>query len=106
MPSRTESRRPPGERSACIQHAASRPGALHQVQELLCPCGALASGAGNEIIGLLKGTSVVYVTSIGELFHQAQVIHGRNGRVIPLLLVATSPGPARHFGTRTDAVRT
>jgi polar amino acid transport system permease protein len=46
--------------------------------------------AGNEIIGLLKGTSVVYVMSIGELFYQVQVIYGRNGRVIPLLLVATA----------------
>lgn len=28
--------------------------------------------------------------SIGELFYQVQVIYGRNGRVIPLLLVATA----------------
>lgn len=28
--------------------------------------------------------------SIGELFNQVQVIYGRNGRVIPLLLVATA----------------
>jgi polar amino acid transport system permease protein len=33
---------------------------------------------------------VVYVMSIGELFYQVQVIYGRNGRVIPLLLVATA----------------
>ncbi|MFE5398714.1 amino acid ABC transporter permease [Streptomyces sp. NPDC056568] len=51
---------------------------------------AILPTAGNEIIGLLKGTSVVYVMSIGELFYQAQVIYGRNGRVIPLLLVATA----------------
>ncbi|MGA5515946.1 amino acid ABC transporter permease [Streptomyces pseudogriseolus] len=51
---------------------------------------AILPTAGNEIIGLLKGTSVVYVMSIGELFYQVQVIYGRNGRVIPLLLVATA----------------
>jgi polar amino acid transport system permease protein len=28
--------------------------------------------------------------SIGELFYQVQVIYGRNGRVVPLLLVATA----------------
>jgi polar amino acid transport system permease protein len=28
--------------------------------------------------------------SIGELFYQVQVIYGRNGRVIPPLLVATA----------------
>jgi polar amino acid transport system permease protein len=29
------------------------------------------------------------VLAIGELFYQVQVIYGRNGRVVPLLLVAT-----------------
>lgn len=27
--------------------------------------------------------------AVGELFHQVQVIHGRTGRVVPLLRVAT-----------------
>ncbi|MBD0693972.1 amino acid ABC transporter permease [Streptomyces sp. CBMA123] len=45
--------------------------------------------AANEVISLLKGTSVVYVMAIGELFYQAQVIYGRTGRVVPLLMVAT-----------------
>lgn len=43
--------------------------------------------AGNEIIGLVKGTSVVYVMALPELFHQVQVIYNRNGRVMALLLV-------------------
>ncbi|MEN0129365.1 MAG: amino acid ABC transporter permease [Brevundimonas sp.] len=42
----------------------------------------------NEIIGLLKGTSVVYVLAYGELFYTVGVIYGRNLRVVPLLLVA------------------
>src|SRR5205814_4925848 len=45
--------------------------------------------AGNEIIGLVKGTSVVYVMALPEVFYQVQVIYNRNGRVMALLLVAT-----------------
>ncbi|WP_410590266.1 amino acid ABC transporter permease [Amycolatopsis sp. lyj-23] len=46
--------------------------------------------AANEIVGLLKATSQVYVMALPELFYQVQVIYTRNGRVIPLLLVATA----------------
>ncbi|WP_306319156.1 MULTISPECIES: amino acid ABC transporter permease [unclassified Streptomyces] len=65
---------------------------VRQLRRIVLPQAmrAILPTAGNEIIGLLKGTSVVYVMSIGELFYQAQVIYGRNGRVIPLLLVATA----------------
>ncbi|WP_406203053.1 amino acid ABC transporter permease [Kitasatospora sp. NBC_01560] len=45
--------------------------------------------AANEVISLFKGTSVVYVMAIGELFYQVQVVYGRTGRVVPLLMVAT-----------------
>nr|WP_040509941.1 amino acid ABC transporter permease [Gordonia soli] len=44
--------------------------------------------ATNEIIGLLKGTSVVFILALPDLFYQVQVIYGRNGRIIPLLVVA------------------
>ncbi|MER5576447.1 amino acid ABC transporter permease [Streptomyces massasporeus] len=65
---------------------------FRQIRRIVLPQAmrAILPTAGNEIIGLLKGTSVVYVMSIGELFYQVQVIYGRNGRVIPLLLVATA----------------
>ncbi|MGW3986253.1 amino acid ABC transporter permease [Streptomyces sp. NPDC004830] len=65
---------------------------LRQIRRIVLPQAmrAILPTAGNEIIGLLKGTSVVYVMSIGELFYQVQVVYGRNGRVIPLLLVATA----------------
>ncbi|KMS74680.1 amino acid ABC transporter permease [Streptomyces leeuwenhoekii] len=65
---------------------------LRQIRRIVLPQAmrAILPTAGNEIVGLLKGTSVVYVMSIGELFFQTQVIYGRNGRVIPLLLVATA----------------
>ncbi|QAY63759.1 amino acid ABC transporter permease [Xylanimonas allomyrinae] len=42
----------------------------------------------NEMIGLVKGTSVVYVLAYGELFYTVGIIYGRNQRVVPLLLVA------------------
>jgi polar amino acid transport system permease protein len=42
----------------------------------------------NELIGLAKATSIVYVLALPELFYTVQVIYNRNQRVIPLLLVA------------------
>ena len=49
---------------------------------------SILPNAFNEIIGLLKGTSIVSVIALGELFYVAQVIYNRNQQVIPLLLVA------------------
>ncbi|MET3900777.1 polar amino acid transport system permease protein [Devosia sp. UYZn731] len=43
----------------------------------------------NEIIGLAKATSIVYVLALPELFYTVQVIYKRNLEVIPLLMVAT-----------------
>jgi polar amino acid transport system permease protein len=42
----------------------------------------------NEVIGLFKGTSIVYVLALGELFYTVTVIYGRTQRVLPMLLVA------------------
>ncbi len=50
---------------------------------------AILPSAFNEIIGLVKGTSVVYVLAYSELFYTIQVIYNRTQQVIPLLLVAT-----------------
>ncbi|MEU3556969.1 amino acid ABC transporter permease [Streptomyces fragilis] len=63
-----------------------------QIRRIVLPQAmrAILPTAGNEVVGLLKGTSVVYVMAIGELFYQVQVVYGRNGRVIPLLMVATA----------------
>ncbi|MCY1715987.1 amino acid ABC transporter permease [Microbacterium sp. SL62] len=49
---------------------------------------SIVPNATNEIIGLVKGASVVFVIAIPELFYAVQVIYNRNSRVIPLLLVA------------------
>lgn len=55
---------------------------LPQAMRIIVPTAA------NELIGLVKGTSVVYIMALSELFYQVQVIYTRTGRVIPLLLVA------------------
>lgn len=49
---------------------------------------SIVPNATNEVIGLVKGASVVFVIAIPELFYAVQVIYMRNSRVIPLLLVA------------------
>ena len=49
---------------------------------------AILPNAFNEVIGLLKGTSVVFIVALPELFYTVQVIYNRNQQVIPLLLVA------------------
>lgn len=49
---------------------------------------SILPNAFNEVIGLIKGTSIVSVIALGELFYVAQVIYNRNQHVIPLLLVA------------------
>lgn len=44
----------------------------------------------NQLIGLLKGTSVVYITSLLELFGQVETLGSSNsGQIIPLLMVGT-----------------
>ena len=49
---------------------------------------SIVPNATNEVIGLVKGASVVFVIALPELFYAVQVIYNRNSRVIPLLLVA------------------
>ncbi|MFJ7996353.1 amino acid ABC transporter permease [Streptomyces sp. NPDC096310] len=62
-----------------------------QLRRILLPQAmrGILPNAANEVISLFKGTSIVSVMAIGELFYQVQVIYGRNGRVVPLLMVAT-----------------
>ena len=45
---------------------------------------------GNELIGLLKWTSLASVIAVDELMHQATLIYARNFQTIPLLLVAAA----------------
>ncbi|KUF12946.1 MULTISPECIES: amino acid ABC transporter permease [Streptomyces] len=64
---------------------------LRQLRRIVLPQAmrSILPNAANEIVSLFKGTSIVSVMAIGELFYQVQVIYGRNGRVVPLLMVAT-----------------
>jgi polar amino acid transport system permease protein len=64
---------------------------LRQFRRIVLPQAmrAILPSAANELVNLLKNTSVVYVLAIGELFYQVQVVYGRTGRVVPLLMVAT-----------------
>ncbi|KUL48176.1 amino acid ABC transporter permease [Streptomyces antimycoticus] len=64
---------------------------LRQLRKIVLPQAmrSILPNAANEVISLFKGTSIVSVMAIGELFYQVQVIYGRNGRVVPLLMVAT-----------------
>ena len=51
---------------------------------------AIIPTAFNEIISLAKGTSVVYVLAMPELFYTIQMIYNRNQEVIPLLMVGAA----------------
>ncbi|MGX2998056.1 amino acid ABC transporter permease [Streptomyces sp. JNUCC 64] len=64
---------------------------VRQIRRIVLPQAmrSILPNAANEVISLFKGTSIVSVMAIGELFYQVQVIYGRNGRVVPLLMVAT-----------------
>ncbi|GAA3875811.1 amino acid ABC transporter permease [Saccharothrix violaceirubra] len=64
---------------------------VHQFRRIILPQAmrSILPNAANEVISLFKGTSVVSVVAIGELFYQVQVIYGRNARVVALLMVAT-----------------
>jgi polar amino acid transport system permease protein len=50
---------------------------------------AILPSAFNEVIGLVKGTSIVYVIAHAELFFTVQLIYGRTQQVLPMLMVAT-----------------
>jgi polar amino acid transport system permease protein len=45
---------------------------------------------GNEIIGMLKATSLVSILAITDLLYSVQGIYGRNFKTIPLLIVASA----------------
>lgn len=50
---------------------------------------AIVPPTGNQIIIMLKGTSLVSVMAVADLFYTAQGIYVTNGKVIPLLIVAS-----------------
>ncbi|MEU3983421.1 amino acid ABC transporter permease [Streptomyces sp. NPDC026672] len=66
-------------------------GAGHIFRRIVLPQAmpAILPPAGSQIIGLLKGTSIVSVIAVQDLLYATQLIYNRNYLVIPLLLVAT-----------------
>jgi polar amino acid transport system permease protein len=64
---------------------------LRQIRRIVLPQAmrSILPGAFNDIIGLAKSTSVVYILALPELFYSIQVIYRRNLEVVPLLMVAT-----------------
>ncbi|WP_432520244.1 amino acid ABC transporter permease [Kineococcus sp. SYSU DK006] len=77
----------PGQREAAAALGIPRARQFRRIQ-LPQALRVIVPTTGNEVIGLLKGTSVVYVMALPELFYQVQVVYNRTGQVIPLLLVA------------------
>ena len=77
-----------GQREAAA--ALGLPGA-RQVRRIVLPQAmrAIVPSAFNDVIGLAKGTSVVYILAMPDLFYTVQIIYHRNLEVIPLLMVAT-----------------
>jgi polar amino acid transport system permease protein len=63
----------------------------HQAFRIILPQAmrSILPSAFNDIIGLAKGTSNVYILALPELFYTIQIIYRRNLEVIPLLMVAT-----------------
>jgi polar amino acid transport system permease protein len=49
---------------------------------------AILPPVGNEVIGMLKNTSLVSVIAVADLLYSAQIIYSRTYQVIPLLMVA------------------
>ncbi|WP_326491212.1 amino acid ABC transporter permease/ATP-binding protein [Paraburkholderia sp. HD33-4] len=62
-----------------------------QVSRIVLPQAmrAILPTAFNDLIALAKGSSMVYVLAMPELFYTVQIIYRRNLEVIPLLMVAT-----------------
>ncbi|EDT41011.1 amino acid ABC transporter permease/ATP-binding protein [Burkholderia ambifaria] len=50
---------------------------------------ATLPAAFNDVIGLAKGTAVVYILAMPDLFYTVQIVYHRNLEVIPMLMVAT-----------------
>lgn len=50
---------------------------------------AIIPPTGNQVVGMLKNTSLVSVLGAADLLHSAQVIYSMNFQTIPLLIVAS-----------------
>ncbi|MGN4190982.1 amino acid ABC transporter permease/ATP-binding protein [Burkholderia gladioli] len=62
-----------------------------QIRRIILPQAmrSILPAAFNDLVGLAKSTSVVYILAMPDLFYTVQIIYHRNLEVIPLLMVAT-----------------
>lgn len=73
-----------GQLEAAAALGLSRP---RQARRIVLPQAmrAILPSGFNAVIGLAKGTSVVYILALPELFYTIQIVYRRNLEVIPLL---------------------
>lgn len=78
----------PGQREAA-QSLGMSP--AHTLRRIVIPQAlrVIVPPTGNEVIGMLKATSLVSVLSISDLLYSVQGIYGRTLQTIPLLVVAS-----------------
>ncbi|WP_454703039.1 amino acid ABC transporter permease [Agrobacterium burrii] len=78
----------PGQIEAAIALGMTRPKAFRRV---VAPQAAksIIPPLGNDIINLLKATSLVSIVGVGDLMTRVQGIYASNYQVIPLLIVAS-----------------
>lgn len=78
----------PGQREAA-QSFGMPPG--HTLRRIIIPQAlrVIVPPTGNEVIGMLKATSLVSILSISDLLYSVQGIYGRTLQTIPLLIVAS-----------------
>ncbi|TPI58172.1 amino acid ABC transporter permease [Mesorhizobium sp. B3-1-7] len=78
----------PGQREAA-QSLGMSP--AHTLRRIIIPQALriIVPPTGNEVIGMLKATSLVSVLSISDLLYSVQGIYGRTLQTIPLLIVAS-----------------
>ncbi|WP_127361610.1 amino acid ABC transporter permease [Actinacidiphila soli] len=78
----------PGQRDAASAIGMTR---LKSMRYIVLPQAMriIIPSTGNEVIGMLKNTSIVSVIALPELLFSAQIIYSRTYQTIPLLLVAS-----------------
>ena len=73
---------------AALLVAGAEPGSPVQYKEVKGET-VIVPPTGNEVISMLKATTLVSVLAISDLLYSAQIIYSLNYRTIPLLIVAS-----------------
>jgi polar amino acid transport system permease protein len=78
----------PGQREAATALGLSRGQTMRRIV-LPQAMRVIIPPSGNELVGMLKATSLVSVIALSELLYSAQAIYSQNYQTIPLLIVAS-----------------